>query len=48
MAIAFISANRMAVQESVGKILTINHGSGADALAGFIGAFVFWKVEARI
>ena len=37
-----------AIQESIAKILDVGETSGADALAGFIGSFVYWKEKACI
>jgi uncharacterized protein DUF2877 len=39
---ALISADAIAIQLSVKKILSIGHTSGADALAGFFGVFTAW------
>ncbi len=40
---ALISADKMAVQDSVDKISAVGHTSGADALAGFLGSFMGWE-----
>ena len=42
-----ISANEIAIQESIDKILSVGETSGADALAGFVGSFMVRSVEAR-
>jgi len=44
---ALSTADPVRIQESMNEILSVGETSGADALAGFIGAFVFWKVDAR-
>ena len=42
-----ISADQTAIQVSIDKILSVGETSGADALAGFIGALMCYAVEAR-
>ena len=39
---AFLSADKMAVEESKEKILGVGHTSGADALAGYLGVFNYY------
>ncbi len=36
---ALLSADKMAIEKSIEKILDVGHTSGADALAGFLGVF---------
>ena len=42
-----ISANQIAIQESMDKILSVGKTSGVDALSGFISSFAAWSVEAH-
>jgi hypothetical protein len=45
---ALIASDGARIQEAMEKILAMGETSGADALAGFIGAFVAWMEKAGI
>jgi len=45
---ALIASDGARIQEAMEKILAMGETSGADALAGFIGAFVAWMEKADI
>ena len=44
---ALLSADQVAIQESMDKIIVIGETSGADALFGFLSLLAAWAVEAR-
>ena len=44
---ALLSADQMAVQQSMDKILSLGESSGTDALLGFFSLFAAWSVEER-
>jgi hypothetical protein len=44
---ALVSEDTAAAQEHASRLLAVGHTSGADALAGFMGAFACWETVAR-